>query len=50
MTKPTKEQIEHIGKNMPTWKCEFIGIDCVPAPEVVEKIIIEWEKIKEKTK
>lgn len=45
MTTPTKEQIEHIGKNMPTWVCEF-GVECVPAPEVIEKIVIEWEKIR----
>ena len=42
---PTKEQIEHILKNMPTWGCEFGG-ECVPAPEVIEKIITEWEKIR----
>lgn len=42
---PTKEQIEYIGKNMPTWVCEFGG-ECVPAPEVIEKIITEWEKIR----
>ena len=47
MTTPTKEQIEHIGKNMPTWGCEFGG-ECVPAPEVIEKIITEWEKIRGK--
>lgn len=46
--KPTKEQIEHIGKNMPTWVCEF-DVECVPAPEVIEKIVIEWEKIRGRT-
>lgn len=49
MTTPTKEQIEHIGKNMPTWRCEFGG-ECVPAPEVIEKIITEWEKIRNSPK
>lgn len=42
---PTQEQIEYIGKNMPTWVCEFGG-ECVPAPEVIELIITEWEKIR----
>lgn len=45
MKTPTKEEIEHIGKNMPTWGCEFGG-ECVPAPEVIEKIVTEWEKIR----
>lgn len=49
MKTPTKEEIEHIGKNMPTWRCEFGG-ECVPAPEVIEKIVTEWEKLKNSPK
>ena len=46
MTTPTKEQIEHIRKNTPTFVCEF-DVECIPSSEVVEKIITEWEKIKD---
>ena len=46
---PTEEQINYIGKNLPTWGCEYGG-ECVPAPEVIEKIIIEWEKLKNQSK
>ena len=45
MTIPTKEQIERIRKNIPTFVCEF-DVVCIPTPEVIEKIITEWEKIK----
>lgn len=45
MTTPTKEQIDHIRKNIPTFVCEF-DVVCIPSSEVIEKIIIEWEKLK----
>lgn len=44
---PTEEQINYIGKNLPTWGCEYGG-ECVPAPEVIGKIIELWEKIRNK--
>jgi len=49
MTIPTKEQIEHIRKNIPTFVCEF-DVECIPTSEVIEKIITEWEKIRRKQK
>ena len=45
--KPTEEQINYIGENLPTWGCEYGG-ECVPAPEVIGKIIELWEKIRSK--
>ena len=49
MTTPTKEQIERIRKNIPTFVCEF-DVVCIPSSEVIEKIITEWEKIRRKQK
>lgn len=49
MTKPTKEQIERIRKNIPAFVCEF-DVKCSPSSEVIEKIITEWEKIRNSRK
>lgn len=49
MTTPTKEQIECIRKNIPVFVCEF-DVECIPTSEVIEKIITEWEKIRNNPK